>query len=201
MQPITNPLTANDDLTAKARIRNAALTLFASEGEARVTMRAVAGAAGVTHGLVQHYFKTKSGLRAACDQLVVDFLEQAVASAPTEGTPKEVAAARDAAVSQMFASNPEVANYLRRAILEGETSGSMPSVLDVVLDSAQRALGSLRERGVASQSRAESAQLLEVIVRQAWELIMQPLTATVWARISDEDGGHTPRFAIQMVDD
>ena len=42
----------NSDLTAKARIRNAAFALYANYGEDATSMRAIAEAAGVTVGLV-----------------------------------------------------------------------------------------------------------------------------------------------------
>src|SRR3954469_20648482 len=60
-----------DDLTAYARIRNAALELFAARGTAATTIRDVAKAAGVSPGLVQHYFGTKAGLQKAVDEFVV----------------------------------------------------------------------------------------------------------------------------------
>ncbi len=55
------------DLTARARIRNAALDLFTEHGADRVGLRDVARLARVSAGLVQHHFGTKDGLRAACD--------------------------------------------------------------------------------------------------------------------------------------
>ena len=80
-----NPRATGDDLTAKARIRNAALDLYAQYGEESTSLRAVAAAAGVTLGLVQHHFKTKAGLRRAVDQLVVDYFAQTVAAVPIDG--------------------------------------------------------------------------------------------------------------------
>lgn len=61
-----------DPEAAKARIRNAALVLYAQDGEDGTSMRAVAGTAEVTVGLVVHHFRTKDGLRGAVDQHVVD---------------------------------------------------------------------------------------------------------------------------------
>jgi AcrR family transcriptional regulator len=56
-----------DDLTARARIRDAAITLFADRGIAAATIRDIAQAAGVSSGLVRHHFGSKEGLRQACD--------------------------------------------------------------------------------------------------------------------------------------
>jgi TetR/AcrR family transcriptional regulator, regulator of cefoperazone and chloramphenicol sensitivity len=62
------------DLTARARIRNAALGLFTEHGVRRTSIRAIARAAGVSSGLVQHHFGTKEALRAACDDYVLSQL-------------------------------------------------------------------------------------------------------------------------------
>jgi AcrR family transcriptional regulator len=55
------------DLTARARIRDAALRLFADRGIDGATIRDIAKAAGVSPGLVRHHFGSKEGLRDACD--------------------------------------------------------------------------------------------------------------------------------------
>jgi AcrR family transcriptional regulator len=61
-----------EDLTTRARIRDAALARFPREGFAATTMRAIAAEAGVSPGLVVHHFGSKDGLREACDRYVVE---------------------------------------------------------------------------------------------------------------------------------
>lgn len=68
-----------DDLTAAARIRDAAIDHFGRDGFA-VGLRAIATAAGVSPGLVIHHFGSKEGLRKACD----DFIVETVLAAKTE---------------------------------------------------------------------------------------------------------------------
>lgn len=60
-----------DDLTAAARIRDAAIELFGRDGFG-VSVRAIATAAGVSPGLVIHHFGSKDGLRKACDDFVAE---------------------------------------------------------------------------------------------------------------------------------
>ena len=60
-----------DDLTAVARIRDAAIELFGRDGFG-VSVRAIATAAGVSPGLVIHHFGSKDGLRKACDDFVAE---------------------------------------------------------------------------------------------------------------------------------
>jgi len=60
-----------DDLTSRARIREAALEQFAEHGYERTTIRGIAAAAGVSPGLVRHHFGSKEDLRDAVDAHVI----------------------------------------------------------------------------------------------------------------------------------
>lgn len=62
------------DLTARARIRDAAIAHFAEDGFQRANLRAIAATAGVSSGLVVHHFGSKEKLRAACDEYVLEVL-------------------------------------------------------------------------------------------------------------------------------
>ena len=61
-------MSSSTDLTARARIRDAAITLFAERGIPAATIRDIAQAAGVSSGLLRHHFGSKEGLRDACDE-------------------------------------------------------------------------------------------------------------------------------------
>ncbi|PTR25617.1 TetR family transcriptional regulator [Rhodococcus sp. OK519] len=64
---------ADRDLNTRARIRDAAIHVFGEQGfDAGV--RVVATAAGVSPGLVNHHFGSKQGLRAVCDEHVLDII-------------------------------------------------------------------------------------------------------------------------------
>lgn len=60
-----------DDLTATARIRDAAIEQFGEHGF-DVGLRVIAKAAGVSAALVIHHFGSKDGLRKACDDFVAE---------------------------------------------------------------------------------------------------------------------------------
>jgi AcrR family transcriptional regulator len=66
---------AFEDLTARARIREAALKHFAEEGYERATIRRIAQSAGVSPGLLRHHYGSKEALRKACDDHVVEMLQ------------------------------------------------------------------------------------------------------------------------------
>jgi AcrR family transcriptional regulator len=60
-----------EDLTARARIRDAAMRHFAEEGFEKATIRGIAETAGVSSGLIRHHFGSKEALRDFCDEYVL----------------------------------------------------------------------------------------------------------------------------------
>lgn len=62
------------DLTAQARIRNAAIAEFASVGFSKANVRDIASNAGVSPALVIHHFGSKAGLQEVCDVYVLNAL-------------------------------------------------------------------------------------------------------------------------------
>ena len=180
---LTDPRAGSDDLTAKAKIRNAALDLYAKQGEDRVSMRAVASAAGVTVGLVQHHFKTKDGLRNAVEQLIVDYHAQAIADADSSGSPADVATARDLAVRRMLENHPPVVNYLRRALLD--PNGAHAQLLSRLTELTQAEISKMREAGLASTRASEAGQVIGVMIRQLGHLFLQPLVDSMWDQLAE----------------
>ncbi|GGF91888.1 TetR family transcriptional regulator [Rhodococcoides trifolii] len=68
------------DLTAAARIRDAAIDRYGRDGFT-ASLRAVASDAGVSGALIVHHFGSKDGLRAACDDHVLALLRETKSSA------------------------------------------------------------------------------------------------------------------------
>lgn len=81
----------SDDLTARARIRDAALLRFARDGFG-VGLRAIAADADVSPALVIHHFGSKDGLRAACDAHVLERIRAQKEASLTTETPRETMA-------------------------------------------------------------------------------------------------------------
>ena len=110
-----------EDLTARARIRDAAIEQFTERGFDRATIREIAKAAGVSPGLVRHHFGSKDELRQVCDAYALDGLRRYVDQTMTaEGLndPRTVAEARDPL-------HP-LQRYLARALIdESETAGEI----------------------------------------------------------------------------
>lgn len=78
---------AFEDLTARARIRDAAIGLFAERGVDGTTVRDITRAAGVSPGLLRHHFGSKEDLREACDRHVLDRIVKIKEELVGEGRP------------------------------------------------------------------------------------------------------------------
>jgi AcrR family transcriptional regulator len=194
--PQLNPRAGDQDLTAKARIRNAALDLYASQGEDRTSMRTIAAAAGVTVGLLVHHYGTKDNIRDAVEELIVDYFRQAIAQASADGTHGGVAAARNAAVTEMLAANPEVVSYMGRVLLD--PAGPRGHLLERLTELASSAVGELRRTGLASVKRAESTQVIEVMVRQLGHLFLQPMLDAMWRQLAGPDAPGTDKPVLEV---
>jgi AcrR family transcriptional regulator len=105
------------DLTGRARIRDAALALFAERGVERTTLRDIARSAGLSAGLVRHHFGSKDGLRARCDEYALERL-MAVKEAGVHG-------GQLADPGFLFDRQPELLvlhRYLARSIVDGSSA-------------------------------------------------------------------------------
>jgi AcrR family transcriptional regulator len=74
------------DLTAAARIRDAAIEQFGEHGF-DVGLRAIAEAAGVSAALVIHHFGSKDGLRKACDDHIAEEIRSSKSEALKSNDP------------------------------------------------------------------------------------------------------------------
>ena len=119
------------DLTARARIRDAALARFGTDGIAGTSVRAVAADAGVSPALVVHHFGSKEGLRQACDDHVLEGIRSG-------------GEATDALGEVLRAATP-VRRYLARALLDGTPAAS--ALFDEIVERTKAWLASGEEEG------------------------------------------------------
>ena len=113
----------DSDLTAAARIRDAALREFAARGVAATSIRDVARAARVSPGLVQHHFRSKAGLRHAVEDLVAQRAVEAFGQRFDERSVAELSSRISAKISDFIRENPDVFAYIGRSLLEGDRAG------------------------------------------------------------------------------
>ena len=108
------------DLTATARIRDAAIEQFGQHGF-DVGLRTIAEAAGVSAALVIHHFGSKDGLRKACD----DFVAEEIRSSKSEAIRSNDPATWLAQMAEIESYAPLTA-YLVRSL---QTGGELATML------------------------------------------------------------------------
>jgi AcrR family transcriptional regulator len=108
-----------EDLTGRARIRDAALEEFAAKGVRGATVRGIAARAGVSPALVQHHFGTKDGLRRACDEHVLGYIRR-----EADATRRDDALSDPSYLTEIFRTAPLVQRYLARSLVDGSPDAS-----------------------------------------------------------------------------
>lgn len=111
---------AASDLTAYARIRNAALDGFARDGVAATSIRAVAKAAGVSPSLVQHHFSSKAELVRAINDYVIAIARDAFTETPEYGAPTDVVQELGDRVTAFVRDHPIALLYVARSTADGD---------------------------------------------------------------------------------
>ncbi|GAA0728411.1 TetR/AcrR family transcriptional regulator [Dactylosporangium roseum] len=129
---------ANEDLTARARIRDAALRYFTEYGFARATIREIALAAGVSQGLVRHHFGSKEELGRACDAYVLQAMREYLELAMTEEGLSDPRTLKEARTPLL-----PFGRYLARALIDdfdgaGEIFDQMVAMTEQVLGEADK---------------------------------------------------------------
>ena len=130
--------------SAIERIRDAALKSFATQGSAGTSLRAVAAAAGVSLGLVQHHFATKAGLIKAVDDYVLATVITHITKPVPDTTSDSVAEIGDR-VTGMILEQPDIVDYVGRALVDGRPVGYM--IFDALLNSGTARWNQRGERG------------------------------------------------------
>lgn len=134
------------DLNTRARIREAALGLFARDGVAGTSVRSVAARAGVSPSLVIHHFGTKAGLRRAVDDAVLTAFGTALAAVDLGGTAEEVTDRLNRAIAGIIGGDRAVREYLGHSLVEA--SEASQRLFDELTDLIHAGLELLEGTGV-----------------------------------------------------
>jgi TetR/AcrR family transcriptional regulator, regulator of cefoperazone and chloramphenicol sensitivity len=110
---------ASEDLTARARIRDAALRLFAERGIGAATIRDIATAAGVSSGLIRHHFGSKEELRGVCDAYAMDRMNRLREQLFNDGL-----LADQASVISVHPTAMLLQRYLVRSMMDGSDAAT-----------------------------------------------------------------------------
>lgn len=134
-----------DDRTTRARIRDAAITRFAHHGIAATSMRTVAAEAGVAPSHVVHYFTSKAGLRAACDEHVAALLRAQQEEVVGAGLDLDPLGSLRRSRQQL-----PILEYLARTLVEpGHTSDAL---VDQIVADSERYIAGLVDNGLVRPS-------------------------------------------------
>ncbi|MFJ4998721.1 TetR/AcrR family transcriptional regulator [Microbacterium sp. NPDC088619] len=149
---------ASDDLTARARIRDAAIAAFARDGYDASSLRAIARDAGVSPALIVHHFGDKNALRTACDDYVVSVFtdeEHELISAPTGDRIRT-------ALHDLERYGPYI-DYLSRMLVDG--SPAADRLFDSFLANTRQVLDEQRTAGMLEpMSDPEMTTLLLTLI-------------------------------------
>ncbi|WP_104091724.1 TetR/AcrR family transcriptional regulator [Arthrobacter sp. GMC3] len=146
-----------EDLTARARLRDAAIEGFAAGGFDE-SLRAIAARAGVSAGLVRHHFGSKELLRAECDATVLDRYR----TLKTDSLKTE-----PAALFAQFPSSREsgiLLVYILRSVRDGGSAGRL--FLERMVEEALVFTKGAVTSGLVVPSRDEDARV-RLLIHQA----------------------------------
>ncbi|PXX58388.1 TetR family transcriptional regulator [Nocardia tenerifensis] len=171
-QPV--PQGPASDLTTAARIRDAAIEVFGDQGF-QVGVRAIAKAAGVSPGLVNHHFGSKEGLRAACDDRVLQLVRDEKVKALTAGS---VSKGMLAALAEIEVYGPLVA-YMVRSLQAGGPLAR--SLFDHMVEDAVVYIEQGVEAGAIKPSRDPAA-------RARYLMTLNVGATLLWVQMNQQPG-------------
>ena len=166
--PTPSPARAPTDLTARARIRDAAIECFAQEGFG-TPFRTIAARAGVSPGLITHHFGSKGALRTECDAEVLEryrVLKTGAIANPSGHLLAQLAVPGPAAVLLV---------YMLRAL----HAGGPPArhFLESLVDQVRLVMAASVASGLVRPSRNEEARVRYLTDQSMGATLLQFLTA------------------------
>lgn len=151
------------------RIRQAALEGFARDGVSATSIRDVAAAAGVSPGLVQHYFASKGALRAAVDEHVTEVARRALGVRHVEGDVIDDIAER---LTALVADHFIALKYVARGVAEHDEAALR--IFDTLTDLCRQQLSVLQRDGVLREDLDLEWAALHTVLVNLGTVIMEP---------------------------
>ena len=187
----------HSDLTAQARIRRAALALFAESGFDGTTVRAIANAAGVSPGLVIHHFGSKANLQKAVNTEVFDLISGLVdARFPSSDTVDDAFEAPEAAFRELFSTRPELGAYIRRLFFDGDDAGLQ--ILRQFMLIARTLSGAFEDRGWMRIAPDSEMRDLQLIILEMGPVLFYPLLAAYFEQPPLDESIHNRWVASEF---
>jgi AcrR family transcriptional regulator len=169
---VTSSLTLSADLTAAARIRNAALEQFAQHGVAASSVREIAKAADVSPGLVQHHFPTKLALREAVNDYVASIARQHFNDLPSTGSPVTIQQEIGDRVTSFVREHPTLLRYVARSAADRDEGALL--LFDTFFAIARTQWERLAEAGLVRSDADITWTALQGVVMPLATVLLQP---------------------------
>jgi AcrR family transcriptional regulator len=151
------------------RIRDAALAGFARKGVEATSIRDVASAAGVSPGLVQHYFPSKAELRAAVDAHVTEIARAALAVRQVEGDAVEDIAQR---VTDLVADHFVALQYVARGVAQKDEAAM--AIFDTLTRLCREQLAQFQRMGMLRADLDLEWAALHTVLINLGTVILEP---------------------------
>ncbi|MDN5770153.1 MAG: TetR family transcriptional regulator [Microlunatus sp.] len=152
-----------DELTARTRLRDAALECFAVDGFG-VSVRVIAERAHVSPGLIRHHFGSKDALRGECDEHALSTLrrlKESALSAPAGTFLAQLAQVRDYSAYVL---------YILRSVRDGGPAGR--AFLEHMIADAETYTDSAVDAGIVRPSRDSRARVRYLVMEGIGGLIV-----------------------------
>lgn len=171
--PMSSNLIISSDLTGKARLRQAALYMFATKGFVGSSLRRIAQRAGVSLALIGHHYGGKAQLREAVDQWVIHILSHGASGAlESHHTIEGAIPGLVRHFESTLASQPEIRIYLRRAVLDDTRSESQ--ILSLLLHETRSLLSNHLESSPLNSENELQNGSSEVCTKLLGPLVVGP---------------------------
>jgi TetR/AcrR family transcriptional regulator, regulator of cefoperazone and chloramphenicol sensitivity len=151
------------------RIRTAALEGFARDGVEATSIRDVAAAAGVSPGLVQHYFPSKAALRAAVDEHVTEVARSALEVRAVDGDLIDDLAQR---LTALVADHFLALQYVARGVAESDDAAL--AIFDTLVGLCRAQLADLQRLGMLREDLDLEWAALHTVLINLGTVIMEP---------------------------
>jgi AcrR family transcriptional regulator len=202
----TRDISDDEDRTARARIRDAAIVRFANEGVSGASLKAIAEDVGVSAPLVIHHYGSKEGLRVACDEYVAAVIRERKREVFAGGGQMDpLQALREAG------EGPPLMKYLTRTLADG--SPHVAELIDEMVDDAVGYMAEAVDRGMLKPSSRPRERAIVLVIWQLGALVLHehverllgvditdPEGPVAWALPATEilaEGVFTPEYAEQ----
>ena len=155
--------------SARERIVTAALEGFASGGVKATSIRDVANAAGVSPGLVQHYFGSKAALREAVDEHVNEAARTALEVRRIDG---DVVADLSERLTRLVADHFTALRYVARGVAESEPAAM--KLFGALTQLCRDQLADLQRQGMLRSDLDLEWAALHTVLINLGTVVMEP---------------------------